>query len=68
VTSNARAPRPESTPTDDDSNERAMTQRIFRAMMLAPTVEICDALIKGEHVPIEQLDAEWVERFGRRPR
>ena len=33
-------------------------------MMLAPTLEVCVALLRGESVPIERLDAEWVKRFG----
>ena len=42
--------------------------RVWRAVMLSPRVEICEALLKGETVPIEKLDAGWVERFGRRER
>jgi hypothetical protein len=38
--------------------------RIWRAMMLAPTLEVCQALLRGESVPVEQLDVEWVSRFG----
>jgi hypothetical protein len=33
-------------------------------MMLAPTLEICEALLCGEAVPVERLDPEWVKRFG----
>lgn len=40
------------------------TRRIWRAMMLAPTVEICDALLRGESVPISKLNPDWVKRFG----
>lgn len=34
------------------------------AMMLAPNLEICVALLNGEDVPVEKLDQEWVRRFG----
>jgi hypothetical protein len=40
--------------------------RGWRAMMLAPTPEICQALLRGESVPPELLNAEWRARFGRR--
>ncbi len=40
--------------------------RIWRAMMLAPRVEICDALLRGESVPVDRLDPEWAARFGKR--
>lgn len=38
--------------------------RLQRAFMLAPTVEICEALLLGERVPLSQLDGEWVARYG----
>ena len=28
------------------------SRRIWRAMMLSPTVEVCDALLRGESVPV----------------
>ncbi len=40
--------------------------RLWRALMLAPTYEVFDALMSGESVPIESLDPVWVERLGRR--
>ena len=46
--------------------ERGLTARIWRAMMLAPSAEICDALLRGEAVPISKLDPEWARRFGLR--
>ena len=33
--------------------------RIWRAMMLAPTLEVCEALLRGEVLPIGKLDADW---------
>lgn len=38
--------------------------RTFRAMMLAPTVEICEALLRGEDVPVSALDQEWAKAYG----
>lgn len=38
--------------------------RVWRAVMLAPALEACEALLRGETVPDERLDQEWVERFG----
>jgi hypothetical protein len=40
------------------------TRRIWRAMMLAPTLEVCKALLRGEKVPTSKLDPDWVKRFG----
>jgi hypothetical protein len=39
--------------------------RIWRAMMLAPSLEVCEALLRGESVPRDRLDREWSRRFGR---
>lgn len=32
--------------------------------MLAPRIEICEALLRGETVPLSDLDPVWVERYG----
>jgi hypothetical protein len=40
--------------------------RVGRAMMLAPSIEACEALLRGERVPLDRLDPEWLARFGRR--
>jgi hypothetical protein len=45
----------------------AELQRVYQAMMLSPSVEVCDALLRGESVPPEQLDPDWVKRFGWKP-
>jgi hypothetical protein len=39
---------------------------LYRAIMLAPTLAICEALLRGETVPLSKLDQEWVRRLGRR--
>jgi hypothetical protein len=51
-----------------DYKLRARDERLWRAIMLAPTIEVCRALLRGESVPLSQLDPKWVERLGRRPR
>jgi hypothetical protein len=40
--------------------------RLWRAFMLAPSLEVCAALLRGETVPVDRLDPAWVARFGRR--
>ena len=49
-------------PSDDEA------RRGWQAMMLAPTIAICQALLRGESVPVDELRPEWVKRLGRRPR
>ena len=43
-------------------------QRGIKAMRLAPTLEICRALLRGESVPVSCLDQEWFVRLGGRRR
>jgi hypothetical protein len=51
---------------DTRRERREQSQRIWRAMMLSPSLEVCDALLRGENVPLEKLDPGWVARFGLR--
>jgi hypothetical protein len=37
---------------------------LYRAVMLAPTLQVCEALLRGETVPLSQLDPVWVARLG----
>lgn len=37
--------------------------RGWRCTMLAPTIETCQALIRGERVPRELLNQDWLDRF-----
>jgi hypothetical protein len=49
--------------------------RLWKAIMLAPTttrpldyaVAVCNALLRRESVPVDELDPEWVARLGERP-
>jgi len=38
----------------------------FKAMMLAPTIELYHALLRGEDVPVELLNPEAVSKYGLR--
>jgi hypothetical protein len=40
------------------------TSRLWRAFMLSPSIEVCEALLRGESVPLDRLDPVWVRRFG----
>jgi hypothetical protein len=48
------------------SNDAAEMNRHWRAMMLATTGEVLGALLRGESVPIDQLDPDWLCRFERK--
>ena len=43
-------------------------RRGWKAMMLAPTLEIGQALLRGESVPLDQLRPDWVAWFDLRGR
>jgi hypothetical protein len=64
----ARQGRPaNSTPVDSEDSHSSRwpdAGRLWRAFMLAPTLEICAALLADESVPLDRLDVEWVTRFG----
>jgi hypothetical protein len=40
-----------------------LDRRCWQALMLAPTLAVCRALLRGEHVPRSALRPEWVSRF-----
>jgi hypothetical protein len=48
-----------------DDASRYELARLFAAMMLAPQVEVCEALLWGESVPLDRLSS-WVSRFAER--
>lgn len=43
-------------------------RRGIRAWLLAPTLELYQALMRGEEVPLERLNPEAVARYGLRQR
>ena len=36
----------------------------WRAIMLAPNLEVCESLMRQEPVPVSALDPDWARRFG----
>jgi hypothetical protein len=44
--------------TDDE------LRRLHRAVMLAPTIEVCEAILRGEPVHRSRLDPTWLDAFG----
>lgn len=41
--------------------------RIGTAFRLAPTIEVCEAFLRNESVPLDRLDPDWVRRLGLKP-
>jgi hypothetical protein len=48
------------------SDDRDDLNRIWRAMMLAPDIDVCLALLHGETVPMSRLNFVWIRRLGLR--
>lgn len=46
--------------------EEVELRRLYRAIMVAPTLTVCRALLNGERLPIRRLDIEAVNRYGLR--
>lgn len=44
----------------------AATKQLEIAVMLAPTLAICEALLRGEHVPLSKLDQLAATKYGKR--
>jgi hypothetical protein len=49
-----------------ESDHRESARRLWRALVLSPSLEVFDALLRGECVPVDRLDCDWVARLGRR--
>lgn len=58
-----RALRPENRTAAERQAERGL-----KAVRLAPTLELCRALLRGERIPGGQLDTESARRYGIRHR
>lgn len=39
-------------------------RRLGKAMRLAPSIDVFDALLAGQPVPASALDQEWRKRYG----
>ena len=47
-----------------DSKERRESLLAMKCVRLAPRLEVCEALMRGEKVPTSRLDPEWAKRYG----
>ena len=47
-----------------ESEERIVCSNYLRALRLAPDIDTCAALLRGEKVHISRLDTEWAKRYG----
>lgn len=47
-----------------DTRERREADMLIKAVRLAPTLDVCEALLRGESVPKSQLDPEWRKAHG----
>jgi hypothetical protein len=45
---------------------QAELRELGKAIMLSPNLETCEAMLRGETIPLSKLDPEWVARLGRR--
>jgi hypothetical protein len=41
-------------------------RELGKAIMLAPNLNVCEALLRGETVPLSKLDRNWLTRLGRK--
>jgi hypothetical protein len=39
-----------------------------KAILVSPTLDVCEALLRGEHVPRDRLDQDWLRRLSHRHR
>jgi hypothetical protein len=44
--------------------ERMRSLQLLKAVRLAPRLEICEALLRGERVPRNTLDPNWRRAYG----
>jgi len=47
-----------------DSKERNESLALIRAVRLARSLEVCEALLRGEKVPLSMLDPKWAKAYG----
>jgi hypothetical protein len=55
---------PEAFAANERERDRQQANRVWKALMLALTLDDCRALLHGRHVPPERLDQKWLRRFG----
>lgn len=44
--------------------DRRRDARLMAVIRLAPTIEIAEAMLRGERVPVSRLDPEWAKAYG----
>ena len=49
-----------------ESAERTYWRHVWVAIVISPSLEVCEALLRGESVPVSRLDATQLRRFGLR--
>lgn len=47
-----------------DTKERRESLALIKAVRLAPNLETCEALCRGEAVPKSRLDPAWRKAYG----
>lgn len=47
-----------------DAAERRWTTRLWAAVLLSPTLSICEALVSAVPVPARRLEPAWVRALG----
>jgi hypothetical protein len=47
-----------------ESRERRESLGLIKVVRLAPTLEVAEALLRGERVPVSRLDPEWAKAYG----
>ena len=50
---------------EPESEREWQVLRIWRALVLAPDIATCEALLRGEAVPLSRLDPLWAARLRR---
>jgi hypothetical protein len=48
----------------NEQRSDAESLALIKAVRLAPTLQICEALLRGDHVPRSRMDPEWLRRYG----
>ena len=46
------------------TRERTEHLALIRAVRLAPSLDVCEALLSGGRVPMSRIDPQWAERYG----
>lgn len=49
-----------------DTRARRESLALLRAVRLAPTLEVCEAILRGGRVPLSRLDPHWAKAYGLR--